>query len=502
MHISSLPSPYGIGTMGKAAREFIDFLEEAGQSCWQILPICPTSYGDSPYQSFSTYAGNPYFIDLDALKEDGLLKLTEYRKLNWGSDPENVDFGTMYETRFPVLRLAVKRLVEREEDAIHAFCWQQGEWIHNYAVFMSLKEYFGGDSWQTWPMDIRTRQPQAIAEMEEKLGEDILFWKGVQYLFFKQWGELKDYAHAHGISIIGDVPIYVAGDSVDVWANPDQFQLDEDMLPTAVAGCPPDGFTADGQLWGNPLFNWEKMEQEGYWWWINRIRYQCNTYDILRIDHFRGFDAYYAIPYGDDTARNGVWKKGPGLALFQGIEAAIGKQNIIAEDLGFLTPSVYELLEATGFPGMKVLQFAFDSRDSESGYLPHCYPKNSVAYAGTHDNEPILVWLKALPKKDLDYAVEYLRLTQSEGYNWGMMRSLWMSPADLSVVQMQDVLELGLDARMNTPGIAAGNWQWRALPNSFHKKLAKQLCHEMKLYGRQAPVIHHPKETKDVSEAK
>ncbi len=484
MHISSLPSPYGIGTMGKAARDFVDFLEAAGQSCWQILPICPTSYGDSPYQSFSTYAGNPYFIDLDDLRKDGLLKASEYRKLNWGNDPETVDFGTMYATRFPVLRLAVNRLWEREGDAIHSFCWQQGEWIHNYAIFMSVKGHFGGDAWQTWPMDIRTRQPEALQEMETLLADEILFWKGIQYLFFQQWAKLKQYANDRGISIIGDVPIYVAGDSVDVWSNPNQFQLDEDLLPTNVAGCPPDGFTADGQLWGNPLFDWEKMEEEGFWWWINRIRYQCSIYDILRIDHFRGFDAYYAIPYGDETAKNGVWQKGPGIAFFQAVEKAIGKQNIIAEDLGFLTPSVYEMLEETGFPGMKVLQFAFDSRDSESGYLPHCFPKNCVAYIGTHDNDTILGWLKTAPKKDVAFAKEYLRLNQEEGYNWGMMRSLWMSTADLTVVQMQDVMELGIDARMNTPGLVGKNWQWRALPGSYTKKLAKKLRHEMALYSR------------------
>ncbi len=484
MHISSLPSPYGIGTMGKAARDFVDFLEAAGQSCWQILPICPTGFGDSPYQSFSTYAGNPYFIDLDLLKAEGLLKPSEYRKLNWGSDPERVDYGTMYETRFPVLRRAVSRLLAQRPDEVHAFCWSQGEWIHNYAIFMAVKGHFGGEAWQSWPLDIRTRQPEALAWAEETLADEILFWKGLQYLFFQQWTALKSYANQHGIAIVGDVPIYVSADSVDVWSHPDQFQLDDDLLPTDVAGCPPDGFTEDGQLWGNPLFDWDKMESEGYWWWINRLRYQCNIYDKLRIDHFRGFDAFYAIPYGDKTARNGVWQKGPGIPFFQAVESAIGKQDIIAEDLGFLTPSVYEMLEATGFPGMKVLQFAFGGRTYENDYRPHRYPENTVAYIGTHDNDTILGWFKNTDKKEVAFAKEYLRLTEQEGYNWGMMRSLWTSGAQLTVIQMQDILELGEEARMNTPGQAQGNWQWRTLAGRYNKKLAKKILHEMELYSR------------------
>ncbi len=483
LHISSLPSPYGIGTMGKAARAFVDFLEQSGQSYWQILPICPTSYGDSPYQSYSTYAGNPYFIDLDLLAKDGLLKPSEYKNRSWGENPQRVDYGLLYENRYEVLRIACDRLWEREGQNIHDFCWNQGSWVHEYAQFMALKDHFGGDAWQTWPEPIRRRNPQALAEMEDLLAEDILFWKGVQYLFFKQWYDLKAYANQKGISIIGDVPIYVAGDSVDVWSRPDQFQLDENLVPTAVAGCPPDGFSADGQLWGNPLFRWDAMREQGYWWWIDRIRYQCSIYDVLRIDHFRGFEAYYAIPYGDETARNGAWQQGPGIDLFYAVERAIGRQNIIAEDLGFLTDEVRHMLEATGFPGMKVLQFAFDTRDG-GDYLPHTYPTNSVAYVGTHDNETITGWLGAANKDDIKAAIRYLRLHKEEGYHKGMFRGLWASNSDLTVIQMQDLLELGADARMNKPATVGANWQWRMAAKSYNGKLAKWLRGEMEVYCR------------------
>ena len=485
MHITSLPSPYGIGTMGQAAREFVDFLEEAGQSCWQILPVCPTSYGDSPYQSFSTFAGNPYFIDLDYLAEEGLLEPQEYQDIDWGSGDE-VDYGLMYELRFPVLRMACTRLWEQKAEAIHSFCWQQGQWIQDYSLFMALKNHFDGAAWSTWPENIRRREPEALRQMEEMLSEHIHFWKALQYLFVSQWNDLKKYANERGISIIGDVPIYVAGDSVDVWSNPDLFYLDDTLQPIKVAGCPPDGFSADGQLWGNPLFNWDKMKEDGYKWWIERIAYQCAIYDTLRIDHFRGFDAYYAIPFGDENARRGSWCEGPGIALFQAIQNAIGRQNIIAEDLGFLTDSVKTMLEQTGYPGMKVLQFAFDSRDG-GGYLPHSYPENCVAYIGTHDNTTVTGWFLEAPKQDTDNAKEYLNLTKAEGYHWGMMRGLWASNATLTIVQMQDLLGLGSESRMNTPATVGINWKWRAISGSYGTKLANKLYQKMELYSRLAP---------------
>ncbi len=491
MHLTSLPSPYGIGTMGKEAYAFVDFMQRAGQSCWQILPICPTGYGDSPYQSFSTYAGNPYLIDLDLLAQMGLLLPEEYQTLDWhdaGAAASRVDFGLQYHQRLPVLRIACARLWQQQPQMVQDFCDQNTAWLPDYALFMALKDANNGAAWQDWPVDLRHRQPQALAQVQTQLATQIAFWQAVQCLFFHQWTALKHYANQRGIVILGDVPIYVAGDSVDVWANPAQFQLDKTLLPTEVAGCPPDGFSADGQLWGNPLFRWDVMAQDGYRWWIDRIAYQCTIYDKLRIDHFRGFEAYYAIPYGDTTARRGRWCKGPGIALFQAVEAALGKQDIIAEDLGFLTEGVYEMLHQSGFPGMRVLQFGFDSRDdngqSDNIYLPHSYPKHCVAYVGTHDNDTFRGWLQSAPAADVAAARRYLRLSPSEGEVVGAMRSLWASSADLTILQMQDLLDLGNAARMNTPSTLGGNWQWRMLPNAYDDTLAQWLRDEMAVYCR------------------
>lgn len=484
MPISSLPSPYGIGTMGEAARKFVDFLAAGGQSCWQILPVGPTSYGDSPYQSFSSYAGNPYFIDLDQLARQGLLEAEEYRNLNWGDDPASVDYGLLYQNRYPVLRRACARLLDKEREAFEVFCREEAEWLEDYALFMALKGRYGGASWFQWPAPERLREPDAVEAARHALAGEMKFWKGVQYLFFQQWSALKEYANGKGVSIIGDLPIYVAGDSADVWSDPDQFQLDDQGSPTEVAGCPPDGFSADGQLWGNPLFDWEKMKEDGYRWWLRRVAAQFRIYDTLRIDHFRGFEAYYAIPAGDDTAKNGRWRPGPGMDFFRRVNETLGDKDIIAEDLGFLTEGVRQLLRDTGYPGMKVLEFAFDSRDTGSDYLPHCYTPHCVVYAGTHDNDTIQGWMENAPRKDVAFAKEYLRLTTREGYHWGMMRGAWASVADLAVMQMQDVLGLGSEARMNTPSTLGTNWKWRALPGSYDAKLAKRLHREMKVYQR------------------
>ena len=484
MPISSLPSPHGIGTMGAAAREFVDFLAAAGQSCWQILPVGPTSYGDSPYQSFSSFAGNPYFIDLDDLAEQGLLRREEYAGRNWGSDPEQVDYEALYENRYPVLRLACGRLEEREKEELDRFCREEADWLEDYALFMALKEKFKGASWQEWPRELRLREGPAMDRARAELAGEVRFWQGVQYLFFRQWRALKERAGRKGISIIGDLPIYAAGDSADVWADPEQFQLDGEGRPTQVAGCPPDGFSEDGQLWGNPLFDWERMERDGYAWWLRRLAFQFRICDILRLDHFRGFDAYYAIPAGDRTARNGHWEPGPGIGFFRRVREVLGRREIIAEDLGFLTPSVRRMLRQSGFPGMKVLQFAFDSRDKGSDYLPHCYPRRCVVYTGTHDNDTILGWMASAPRKDVSFAREYLRLNSREGYHWGMMRGAWASPADLAVMQMQDILGLGGEARMNTPSTLGDNWKWRALPGSYGEQTARRLYREMRVYQR------------------
>jgi len=483
MPISSLPSPYGIGTLGAAAREFVDFLAAGGQTCWQLLPICPTSYGDSPYQSFSSYAGNPYLIDLDDLAADGLLRPEEYQSLPWGDDPQQVDYGLLYQQRYPVLHLAAARLLAQPPAEYEAFC-QASDWLEGYALFMALKGKHGGASWFSWPEEERLRRPSAMAAAREELDGEIQFWKAVQFLFFRQWNALKAYANGAGIYIIGDLPIYVAGDSAEVWTSPGQFQLDESGAPTEVSGCPPDGFAADGQLWGNPLFRWERMKEDGYQWWLKRIAFQFTIYDVLRIDHFRGFDAYYAIPAGEATARNGRWRPGPGAEFFRAVEAALGPKPIIAEDLGFLTDSVRELLRETGFPGMKVLELAFDHRDPAPGYLPHCYGPHCVAYTGTHDNDTIQGWMAHADPRDAAFAKAYLRLNRREGYHWGMMRAAWASPAGLAVMQAQDLLGLGSEARMNTPSTVGGNWKWRALPGVFTSRLSRRLRHEMEVYQR------------------
>lgn len=498
MPISSLPSQYGIGTMGKEARRFVDFLEKGGQTYWQILPICPTSYGDSPYQSFSSFAGNPYFIDLELLCKDKLLTKKECESYKWGKKPQYVDYGIMYVNRYALLRKAYERFSKKTPADYEAFCSKEAEWLDEYTLFMALKDANGGVAWNEWDDALKLRKPEAIAEAKEKYADDIAFYKMLQYLFFKQWTALKAYANEKGIRIIGDVPIYVAMDSADVWANPTQFYLDKDLNPIEVAGCPPDAFSADGQLWGNPLFRWDVMKKDSYSWWTKRISAMAKLYDIVRIDHFRGFDSFYAIPAKDDTAKNGVWKDGPGMDLFNVLEKKLGKLPIIVEDLGFLTPSVKKLLKDSGFPGMKVIQFAFDSRE-DSDYLPHNYPQHCVVYTGTHDNDTVMGWMKTAPKDSVRFAKNYLNLTKEEGYNWGMMRAAWSSVADMAIVPMQDLLGLDSKARINIPSTTGGNWQWRATPEQIDNKLAKKLHKCMQMYAR---LPEEPNEASDKSDAK
>ena len=496
MPISSIPSPYGIGTMGKQARKFVDFLVKGGQKYWQILPICPTSYGDSPYQSFSSFAGNPYFIDLEYLCKDKLLTKKECESFQWGSNPKYVDYGIMYESRYALLRKVYARFTKKEPQDFEKFCENEKQWLDDYALFMALKDANGGQAWSNWDKSLRLREKKAMEEATEKYSEEIRFYKMLQYLFYQQWNALKTYANEAGIEIIGDVPIYVAGDSADVWANPDQFYLDENLEPIEVAGCPPDAFSDDGQLWGNPLFRWDVMKKDGYTWWTRRIKAMSELYDIIRIDHFRGFDSFYAIPAKDDTAKNGQWKQGPGMDLFCELEKKLGKLPIIVEDLGFLTPSVHKLLKDSGFPGMKVIQFAFDSRE-ESDYLPHTYTNHCVVYTGTHDNDTVMGWMKTAPKASVKYAKKYLNLTKEEGYNWGMMRAAWSSVADMAIVPMQDILGLGSEARINTPSTLGNNWKWRATPEQIDAKVAKKLYHYMQMYGR---VNKDIKTKKDITE--
>ena len=484
MPISSLPSPYGIGSLGKEAYAFVDFLKEAGQAWWQMLPVGPTSYGDSPYQSFSTYAGNPYFVDLDLLREAKLLTKEELESIDWGSDPAKVDYEKIYQNRFQLLQKATDRGWEKDLEAVKAFEEENKSWLPDYVLFMALKRHFGMKAWTEWEdEDIRLHRSEAVERYREELAEDIRLFTYIQFLFFKQWNALRDYARAQGVGMIGDMPIYVAMDSADVWADPKSFQLDERNVPLEVAGVPPDYFSEDGQLWGNPLYNWDAMKQDGYGWWIRRVGGAARLYDVLRIDHFRGLESYWAIPYGEKTAKKGRWVKGPGMDLVGVLTGWFSNLQFIAEDLGFLTPEVRQLLKDSGLPGMKVLEFAFDSRE-ESNYLPHTYSPNCVCYAGTHDNTTIAAWRHEAAPEDVEMAVAYLGLNEEEGFHWGMIRGGMSSVADLFVVQMQDYLGLGAEARMNTPGILGGNWQWRLQKGQITPALTKRIAETAQLYGR------------------
>ena len=473
LHISSLPSPYGIGTLGREAYAFADFLRAAGQKYWQLLPLGPTSYGDSPYQSFSTFAGNPYFIDLDLLAEDGLLSSSDLAA-DWGGDPRQVDYGKIYAARFGLLRRAFQTGYPRDREAVEAFS-RENKWLDNYALYMALKARFGMKSWLDWPdEDLRLRREKALEQAREELAEDIRFYVYLQHLFFKQWDALREYIHSLGIRIIGDLPIYVAMDSADVWAEPEFFQLGEGNVPTEVSGVPPDYFSADGQLWGNPLYDYERMKADGYGWWIRRVEGAGRLFDVIRIDHFRGLESYWAVPYGETTAKNGRWRKGPGMDLVGTLTNWFPNLSFIAEDLGFLTPEVHRLLADSGLPGMKVLEFAFDAREP-SNYLPHTYDRHCVCYVGTHDNETVEQWRWQADRADVTFARKYLGLNDAEGFHWGMIRGGMASVADTFVVQMQDCLGLGAEGRMNTPGTPSGNWQWRLLPGEASPALAKKL---------------------------
>ena len=484
MHITSLPGPYGIGTMGKQAFAFVDFLRASGQAYWQILPLTPTGYGDSPYQSCSTYAGNYYLIDLPTLAEEGLLQYDELNAVHWCDREDKVNFGLLYQNRLNVLRLAYGRFQAGEE--FWTFCDENQAWLPDFALFMALKEEFDGKPWYAWEDGYKRRDPGVLADARSKLQDEIRFFCFVQYLFYRQWNALRTYAKENGVSFIGDVPIYVPYDSADVWCTPDWFQLDENLNPTAVAGCPPDAFSEDGQLWGNPLYRWEEMKADGYGWWINRLAAAGKLYDVVRIDHFRGFEAYWSVPAGDDTARNGKWIKGPGMDFIRAVKQNLPQVRMIAEDLGFLTQEVLDLRDESGFPGMKVLGFAFDSREP-SEYLPHTYPANSVCYTGTHDNMTMRQWFDTASRDAVAYASEYMRLTHEEGLVWGVVRTAMSSVSDLCVILMQDLLNLGAEARMNFPGtMTDANWTWRAWDGFANEELAQRIRSLTKLYGRLA----------------
>lgn len=482
MPIFSLPSDYGIGTMGKAAYDFVDFLKKAGQSVWQILPVCPTSYGDSPYQSFSSYAGNPYFIDLDMLCEDGLLEKSEYENADFGDDPNSIDYAALYEHRYTVLRAAYKRFIADPPEHFAQFCAENASWLDDYALFMSLKDAGGGSAWYEWDESLKTRDAAAVADCRSRYRDDISFYCALQYMFFRQWNALHWYAEKNGVRIMGDMPIYVAYDSADVWANPRQFELNEELEPTEVAGCPPDAFSKDGQLWGNPLYAWEYMQKDGYEFWTARVRHLSAMYDILRIDHFRGFESYYAVPFRDSTARYGRWRKGPGARFFSELEKKLGKLSIVAEDLGYLTDDVRSMLAECGYPGMKVLEFAFDSRE-DSDYLPHNYEKNCVVYTGTHDNDTLAGWEQNADPGDVKFAREYIR-AGNEGFCWAMIKTALASVADTAIIPMQDYIGAGSEARINTPSTVGNNWRWRISAGCINDWLAQIILKSAKLYRR------------------
>ena len=484
MPISSLPSPYGIGTLGKAAYDFADFLAQAGQRWWQVLPLGPTSMGDSPYQSFSSYAGNPYFIDLDMLVEDALLEKEEIEGIDWGNDPCKVDYGKVYENRFTVLALAKERGWERDAEAVAAFVKENGSWLPDYALFMACKRHFGMAGWTQWEdEDIRFHKAEAIEKYRALLSEDVELFTYIQFLFYRQWKALRNYIHSKGLGVIGDMPIYVAMDSAEVWAEPLSFLLDEKNLPKEVSGVPPDYFSEDGQLWGNPIYRWDAMAENGYEWWMRRVQGAGKLYDVIRIDHFRGFEAYWAVPYGETTAKNGKWVKGPGMNFIGKLKERFPELMFIAEDLGYLTDGVRELLRDSEFPGMKVLEFAFAPHEP-SDYLPYKYPHNCVCYAGTHDNSTLKGWEKTADEDTLSFAREYLGIGEKDDLCRAVLRSGMASVADLFIAQMQDYLGLDDSARMNTPGLPAGNWSWRMSADAITPALVKEVAALSRLYGR------------------
>lgn len=488
--VFSIPSNYGIGAFSKEAYEFVDALERAGQQYWQILPLGPTGYGDSPYQSFSAFAGNPYYIDLETLIQEGLLTKLECDAVDFGSNPLDIDYETIYYNRFPLLKTAFIRWREQNagkgRDGIRLML--EGELspeTREYCFYMAVKNDFAGKSWDKWDEDIRLRDEAAVKAYRERLEDEILFYEFLQVQFQNQWRKLKRYANERGIRIIGDIPIYVAFDGADSWAHPELFQFDEDCRPLGVAGCPPDAFSETGQLWGNPLYRWGYHQETGYEWWMERMRYSFELYDVVRVDHFRGFDEYYSIPYGDKTAQYGHWEKGPGIDIFNKMRARFGTLDIIAEDLGYLTPSVLELVAESGFPGMKVLEFAFDD-SQDSAYLPHKYQENCVVYTGTHDNNTLQGWYPAMNPSDRDFSVDYIgnAWTPRCEVHWDFIRLALASKARLAVIPVQDYLGLGEWARVNEPSTLGKNWRWRLSAADLEEGLLDRCRMMAKWYGR------------------
>ena len=491
MPVSSLPGPYGIGCFGKKAEKFVDFLAAAGQKIWQILPLSPTGYGDSPYQSCSAFAGNPYFVDLETLEKEGLLTAADLKAESWGKDPLEVDYGTLYVSRFAVLRKAYAAWRSQcaglhgcayyYPDDYYAFTLANEDWLEDYALYMALKVANKMKNWVEWDAPYRRRDKAALAAFAAANEEEIGFWKFVQYKFSVQWQAVKAYANEKGVQILGDIPIYVSADSVDAWVGGKLFELDADGRFARVAGCPPDYFSADGQLWGNPLYDWPTHKATGFAWWKQRMKHATSIYDVVRIDHFRGFESYYSIPAGNKTAAGGHWEKGPDRDFIHAMHEALGEGGIIAEDLGYLTPEVKAMLAESGYPGMKIMQFAFDSRES-GNYLPHTYPRNSVVYTGTHDNVTTEGWRTNASPEDVAYACRYLRC-KPEDLTEAMICACLASVSDTAVIPLADWLHLGAEARINTPSTQGANWQWR-LGEPLPASLASHIAELTALYER------------------
>ena len=496
--VLSLPSRYGIGCFSKEALEFIDFLKASGQGYWQILPIGPTGFGDSPYQPLSAFAGNPYFISPEELIQDGLLEAREADTVDFGSDPESVDYGALYNERHKLLRLAYRRFLDRGLDRSGdylTFCETAKSWLDDYCLFTVLKEMHQGAGWLGWELPYRSRDPKALEEVTLSQAEAIGFIKFEQFLFDKQWKKIRNYAARQGIRIIGDIPFYVSMDSTDAWAHPEAFCMTKDYEPELVAGCPPDAFSATGQLWGNPVYNWAALKRDHYRWWVDRIQRSYELYDVIRIDHFHGFAEYYAIPYGDATAEHGTAMKGPGMDFFNLLKASIpelmapedGSEaplRMIAEDLGTVTAENQKLLADTGFPGMKILQYAFTSWNSI--YIPYQHERNYVVYPGTHDNPTVRQWLEEINDGTRDFVRRYINSMNTDygALTWDFIREAYRSVADLCIIPLQDYLVYGAEARMNCPGTQGSNWKWRLKPHFLSKELASSICGLSALYGR------------------
>ena len=487
LHPTSLPGKYGIGSLGKEAYKFVDFLKKANQKLWQIFPLGPTGYGDSPYQCFSTFAGNPYLIDFDLLIEQNLLTEEDLKDVNFGENEEYIDYGAIYNQKYPLLRKAYENFKangnKELKEKLETFKAENSSWLDDYSLYISLKNHFNGLPWNEWEDDIRTRKEAAINKYKAELADEIEYNNFIQFLFFTQWNNVKKYANDNGIKIIGDIPIFVAVDSSDAWANPEIFLFDPELKPVKVAGVPPDYFSATGQLWGNPLYDWDRLKELNYKWWVDRVKANLSTCDIIRIDHFRGFDEYWAVPYGDKTAENGTWCPGPRTDLFNAIKNELGELPIIAEDLGTMTQGVIDLREATGFPGMKILGFAFDSKE-ENDYLPHTYTKNCVVYTGTHDNDTLIGWFTKANEDDKQFARNYLNSRSDNEIHWDAIRGAWSSVANMAIAPIQDFLGLGSEARINTPGLASGNWQWRLKEGVLTDELAERIAKLTKVYSR------------------